>query len=148
MRAAIRTRETFGDLILKIGFQSAACFSSGRCRFCKDYKAVAYYSTRHCICRECCEQKSAELLPRVAKAQRLARRYAKRRDFNADSIAALSGCGVQFARKAIRELRKKQPKYRPCTKNDGKHEFDRIGYADWQKCRHCGEPRFALKASL
>jgi hypothetical protein len=38
------------------------------------------------------------------------------------------------------------PKYRPCPKNGGVHEFERLKRNEFDKCIHCGEPRFALKA--
>jgi len=38
------------------------------------------------------------------------------------------------------------PKYRPCKYNGGKHEFERLKHNVFDKCIHCGEPRFALLA--
>jgi hypothetical protein len=40
----------------------------------------------------------------------------------------------------------KRPRYRPC-KHNGKHEFERLKRSQFEKCIHCGEPRFALRES-
>jgi hypothetical protein len=37
-------------------------------------------------------------------------------------------------------------KYVPCAKTGGKHQFERIRHDQFDKCIHCGEPRFAVRS--
>jgi|ERR1041384_4213499 ribosomal protein S14 len=45
--------------------------------------------------------------------------------------------------------KKGRPQYVPCRGNrKGKHKFERLKHNQWEKCMLCGEPRFAVKASV
>ena len=39
----------------------------------------------------------------------------------------------------------KRPHYLPCKGNNyGKHDWERLTHNQFEKCRLCGEPRFAM----
>lgn len=112
-----KSPRTFGDLkkqeSLRVPHLSATC------SFCKRsqgdglqprHRGSRKYSTRHYICDPCIELKSDELLPSVAKAERVARRLAKTPGISsARAVMAISGCSLEYAKKVWREARAKDP---------------------------------------
>jgi hypothetical protein len=44
--------------------------------------------------------------------------------------------------------RRQRPKYRDCRVTKGKHKFERLKHNVFDKCMHCGEPRFAVQLSV
>lgn len=60
-----RAIRTFGDVADRKHF----CVETYHaCRFCKKSGIpLAYYSTRHLVCKPCCEDRRDEILPKVKK---------------------------------------------------------------------------------